>query len=42
MIEIDDSMHSGNGTVLRYSTALAALQGAPCASVASTLIPVPQ
>ena len=42
MIEIDGSMHSGSGTVLRYAFALAALQGVPCASVASTLIPVPQ
>ena len=42
MIEIDGSMHSGNSTVLRYAIALAALQGVPCASVASTLIPVPQ
>jgi hypothetical protein len=42
MIEIDGSMQSGSGTVLRYAFALAALQGEPCASVASTLIPVPQ
>ena len=30
MIEIDGSMHSGSGTVLRYAVALAALQGVPC------------
>jgi len=42
MIEIDGSMHSGSGTVLRCAAALAALQGVPCASVAPTFIPVPQ
>jgi hypothetical protein len=42
MIEIDGSMQSGSGTVLRCAVALAALQGVPCLSVASTLIPVPQ
>jgi RNA 3'-terminal phosphate cyclase (ATP) len=29
MIEIDGSMHSGSGTVLRYAVALAALRGEP-------------
>ena len=41
MIEIDGSMHSGSGTVLRCAVALAALQGVPRASVTSTFIPVP-
>jgi RNA 3'-terminal phosphate cyclase len=42
MIEIDGSLQSGSGTVLRFAVALAALQGVPYLSVASTLIPVPQ
>jgi hypothetical protein len=42
MIEIDGSMQSGSGTVLRYAAALTTLQGVPFASVAPTFIPVPQ
>jgi hypothetical protein len=42
MIEIDGSMQSGSGTVLRCAVALVVLQGVPYPSVASTLIPVPQ
>jgi RNA 3'-terminal phosphate cyclase len=42
MIEIDGSMQSGSGTVLRCAVALAALQGVPYPPIAATLIPVPQ